>query len=61
MDLAVVISDLQLELEQIDQAIRSLERLALSHPKRRGRPPKWMVAVRTKDGADIKPPPDPTR
>lgn len=56
MDLTEVISDLHLELEQIDQAIRSLERLAISHPKRRGRPPKWMAEIiKAKDGADSKP------
>lgn len=54
MDLTEVISDLHLELEQVDQAIRSLERLAISHPKKRGRPPKWMAEIKAKDGPDLK-------
>jgi AT-hook transcription factor len=43
MDLREMIAELRFERDQIDQAIQSLERLALAQPKKRGRPPKWAV------------------
>jgi CheY-like chemotaxis protein len=49
LDLAGIISYLRTELEAIDEAIRSLERRAVSYPKRRSRPPKWFA----KEGSDI--------
>lgn len=39
MDIFKVLGDLQQERDQIDETILSLERLALSNGKRRGRPP----------------------
>jgi hypothetical protein len=34
------------ELAEIDEAILTMERLALGRGKRRGRPPKWMAAAK---------------
>jgi len=46
MDILKVLGDLQQERDQIDETILSLERLALSNGKRRGRPPAWMAAAK---------------
>jgi hypothetical protein len=46
MDLSKVLDELRTELHQVDEAILSLERMALGSGKRRGRPPAWMVAAR---------------
>ena len=46
MDIAKVLVELQQQREEIDEAILSLERLALGNGKRRGRPPAWIVAAR---------------
>lgn len=37
-----MLADLHREREQIDEAILTLERLALGRGKRRGRPPAWL-------------------
>ena len=42
MDVSKILSELRVEREQIEEAILSLERLATSRGRRRGRPPKWM-------------------
>jgi len=39
MDILKVLVELQQQRDQIDEAILSLERLALGNGKRRGRPP----------------------
>jgi hypothetical protein len=46
MDVTKILAELRLEREQIEEAILSLERLAASRGKRRGRPPKWMAEAR---------------
>jgi hypothetical protein len=46
MDLSKVLEELRTELHQVDEAILSLERMAVGSGKRRGRPPAWMVAAR---------------
>src|SRR5436190_8523698 len=47
MDILRMLSELRAEQQQIDEAILILERLALGvRGKRRGRPPKWMSAVK---------------
>jgi hypothetical protein len=46
MDLSKVLDELRTELHQVDEAIVSLERMAVGAGKRRGRPPAWMVAAR---------------
>lgn len=49
MDLQKVLAQLRSELENIDAAIHSLERLQLTE-RRRGRPPSWLAAVKKKPG-----------
>jgi hypothetical protein len=46
MDIGKVLEELRTELEQVDEAILSLERMAVGAGKRRGRPPAWMVALK---------------
>jgi hypothetical protein len=46
MDLTKVLDELRRELQQVDEAIQSLERMAIGAGKRRGRPPAWIVAAR---------------
>jgi hypothetical protein len=45
MDISKILADLRQEREQLEEAILSLERLALGRGKRRGRPPAWMNSV----------------
>jgi hypothetical protein len=40
MDLSGFIAELHQELDRINEVIRSLERLSILEPPRRGRPPK---------------------
>ena len=42
MDVSKILAELREERAQIEEAILSLERLALGRGKRRGRPPAWM-------------------
>jgi hypothetical protein len=44
MDIAKILEDLRRERQQLEEAILSLERLAVGG-KRRGRPPAWIVAA----------------
>jgi hypothetical protein len=46
MDVSKILAELRIERDQIDEAILSLERLATSRGKRRGRPPKWMAEAK---------------
>lgn len=46
MDVAKILADLRQEREQLEEAILSLERLALGRGKRRGRPPAWMTETK---------------
>jgi len=48
MDVSKILSELKAERQQIEEAIVSLERLALGRGRRRGRPPTWMAEVTTK-------------
>jgi hypothetical protein len=45
MDVSKMLAELRQERAQMKEAIIVLERLALGHGKRRGRPPAWMKAV----------------
>jgi hypothetical protein len=45
MDVLKMLAELRQELAYVEEAILALERLALGHGKRRGRPPAWMSAV----------------
>jgi hypothetical protein len=44
MNLQKMISELRAEKLRLDDAIVALERLSITQPKRRGRPPQWMKA-----------------
>jgi hypothetical protein len=46
MDLAKVLAQLHMELQNLDAAIASLERIQQGGP-RRGRPPEWLNKTRT--------------
>ena len=48
MNLTKILAELRQEREQIDEAILSLERLAAGSGPRRGRPPAWLKAQKTK-------------
>jgi len=45
MDVNKMLADLRQEREHIEQAILTLERLALGQGRRRGRPPAWMSKI----------------
>jgi hypothetical protein len=47
MDILKMLAELRAERQQIEEAIIVIERLALGHGKRRGRPPAWMTATKT--------------
>jgi hypothetical protein len=43
LDVAKILEELKQEKEQLEQAILTLERLAVGRGPRRGRPPSWMA------------------
>ena len=43
MNVEKMISELRRQQRQIEQAIEVFEQLVLSSPKKRGRPPKWIL------------------
>lgn len=45
MDITKILADLRQEREQLEEAILSLERLAMGRGRRRGRPPAWMSGI----------------
>ena len=49
-----MLSELRTEREHIEEAIVVLERLAHGQGKRRGRPPAWMSAAKSKESASAK-------
>jgi hypothetical protein len=49
MDVTKAFQDLHLERGLIDQAILRLELPIVPTAKRRGRPPKWMVAAKARE------------
>ena len=53
MELDKIIRDLHEERRQLDEAIRALEKLAAGSLPRRGRPPKWLTAL--KEAGEITP------
>jgi hypothetical protein len=46
MDVGKILIDLRQERDQLEEAIVSLERLAMGRGKRRGRPPAWLSEVK---------------
>ena len=55
MDITHMLSELRTELQQLDEAILVLQRLASSGAKRRGRPPKWMTQTHQDEPASSAP------
>jgi hypothetical protein len=51
MDIGNILSQLRQEHEQVTEIIMSLERLAITGTKRRGRPPKWLSEAKASSGA----------
>ncbi len=51
MDVAKILAELRQERELIEDAIISLERLARSRGKRRGRPPAWLAMAKKRTRA----------
>ena len=49
MDVAKILSELRMAREQIIEAIRSLERLSYLRHNRRGRPPKLIADIESKE------------
>ena len=47
VDINKVLDELRQERIQLEEAILSMERLAVGHGKRRGRPPAWMKAAKS--------------
>jgi hypothetical protein len=45
MDVNRIVADLRSELEQLNEAIMALERIAYGQKRRRGRPPAWLKAA----------------
>jgi hypothetical protein len=50
MDISKILAELHQEHEQLGEAILSIERLASSGAKRRGRPPLWLAKLKEKRG-----------
>ncbi|HUI53797.1 MAG TPA: hypothetical protein VLY04_02425 [Bryobacteraceae bacterium] len=48
IDVAKILAELKQEKEQLEQAIVTLERLAVGRGPRRGRPPAWMAEMNIK-------------
>lgn len=51
MDIRAILAALQAERERLNQAIGALEAIAGGSAKRRGRPPKWMTALKDQASA----------
>jgi len=52
MNVDAILKELRTERDALMEAILSLERLAASQGKRRGRPPAWMAATEAVTAAD---------
>jgi hypothetical protein len=46
MDINKMLAEIRQERDQLDEVIAVLQRLATGQTRRRGRPPKWMTAVK---------------
>ena len=52
MDILSILAELRSEKERLEEAILTVERLAVgSMTKRRGRPPKWLASVKAEAGS----------
>ena len=45
MDILAIIKELRDERDLVERAIVSVEKMALQHGKRRGRPPAWVTLL----------------
>ena len=61
MDVTKILDQLRFERDQIEEAILSLEKLAKSRGRRRGRPPKWMAEAEKRAQPQAKGKDGPTR
>ena len=50
MDINAIQEELRQRCELLEEAIRSLQRLAICGAKRRGRPPLWLTEIKEKRG-----------
>ena len=48
MNINKILAELRAEREQLDEAILLFERLAFGRGERRGRPPAWMTAAKSR-------------
>jgi len=46
MEITKMLAELRAELEQVEEAIMTLERLSSGRGRRRGRPPAWMSKIK---------------
>jgi hypothetical protein len=46
MDVLKMLAELRQQLQQVEEAIIALERMAVGRGKSRGRPPAWMTAAK---------------
>ena len=53
MELDKIIHELHAERRQLDEAIGALEKLAATSAPRRGRPPKWLSALKSNAAAKM--------
>ena len=56
MDVLRMLGELRQERNRLVEATLILERLAMGHGKRRGRPPSWMTAAKTTPKRRSRPP-----
>lgn len=54
MDLHQILADLREERDRLDEAIMALEKIIRKQSPRRGRPPKWLAAMRSDPGDPLK-------
>jgi hypothetical protein len=52
MDVTKILAELKQERDALEEAIATLERLAVGRGKRRGRPPLWMVEATKRKSTD---------
>ena len=54
MDIHSILAELRTEKQRLEEAILTIERLAVgSLTKRRGRPPKWLANVKAEAGSSV--------
>jgi len=51
MDLPNILKQLHNDLANLNATIQALEQMEVSTPRRRGRPPKWLVEAKRQSGS----------